>query len=485
MNSQIRKIDGVWVASLGTGEGVWQGTAASFDEVLLLLTKRQEAAAVEPARKRRSTAGLDTAEIERVLARKERFLTVEERNTLLLNYMPLIEVLARRYSFRTGQRFEVADLVNEGVLGIIQEFHKWDHAKAPLGVYVTLRVRSALSGYVKSVRHGGGWDRENRCRLYEFSSLDEPASRDKEETFRDQLVSEEQGPFEQVYDSEWKGKLAAAVANLAPQQKNVVDKFFYREMTPSEIVEDQGVCISSVCSSRKGALSNLRTLLVSQQEIFPQQYRYSPCAPGPKSIETVAFTQRARKKSVRERLEYERLKAWAPTARMQKVVLNKMKRRADAAAGIVKPAKAKEPLVWELAQAVLQERKEPLIIADLVRSVHEQGRKMGYEVMYTALTRKADVFARLSDGSYALRAWGDLNQFAPKITVAWEWARIALKEAGQALKAAEILRLVAKQGHQFTLQAICRSVKSRRDVFAENGEGRYGLVEWAQEEAAA
>ncbi|HEY1601374.1 MAG TPA: FliA/WhiG family RNA polymerase sigma factor [Pirellulales bacterium] len=76
---------------------------------------------------------------------------VDLRNRLIECYLPLVKVIATRIWARLPDSVELDDLVQEGVLGLVQAVEKFDLDRANcFGTYATTRIRGAVLDYLRS-----------------------------------------------------------------------------------------------------------------------------------------------------------------------------------------------------------------------------------------------------------------------------------------------------------------------------------------------
>ena len=72
-------------------------------------------------------------------------LDAAERERLLLEHLPQVRYIARRIHERLPAQVLLEDLVQAGVVGLIDALHKYDPARnAQLGTYARFRIRGAI-----------------------------------------------------------------------------------------------------------------------------------------------------------------------------------------------------------------------------------------------------------------------------------------------------------------------------------------------------
>lgn len=87
------------------------------------------------------------AAAERAYARGagSRQRSIEQRNETILEYLPLVKFVASRIAARLPSQVEVEDLINAGVLGLIDAIEKFDETrKIKFKTYAEFRVKGAI-----------------------------------------------------------------------------------------------------------------------------------------------------------------------------------------------------------------------------------------------------------------------------------------------------------------------------------------------------
>jgi len=71
--------------------------------------------------------------------------SIEERNELILEYLPLVKFVATRISSRLPSQVELDDLVNAGILGLIDALEKFDESRnIKFKTYAEFRIKGAI-----------------------------------------------------------------------------------------------------------------------------------------------------------------------------------------------------------------------------------------------------------------------------------------------------------------------------------------------------
>ena len=81
-----------------------------------------------------------------------RLRTSELREKLILEYAPLVKVVAGRLSMYLGYNVEYEDLVSYGVFGLIDAIDKFDTGKeVKFETYASLRIRGAILDQIRKM----------------------------------------------------------------------------------------------------------------------------------------------------------------------------------------------------------------------------------------------------------------------------------------------------------------------------------------------
>ena len=78
--------------------------------------------------------------------------TPEIREKLILEYAPLVKLVAGRLSMYLGYNVEYDDLVGYGIFGLIDAIDKFDSMKAvKFETYASLRIRGAILDQIRKM----------------------------------------------------------------------------------------------------------------------------------------------------------------------------------------------------------------------------------------------------------------------------------------------------------------------------------------------
>lgn len=235
-------------------------------------------------------------------------LTVEmtedsRREALILQYAPFIKYIAHRLAMRLPSHISLGDLIDAGVIGLIDALNKFNPNKnVEFKTYAEFRIRGAMIDELRSLdwvprslrqkasqieriiiqlekkRGRPAEDEEIAHELglsldqyYEVinkikgvSFLDVEMVRQKvgplpdEEILELLLEKKENDPFHLLSVKELKSILSNAIGALPPKEKLVISLYYYEEMTLKEIGEVMGLTESRVCQLHTKAILRLR-----------------------------------------------------------------------------------------------------------------------------------------------------------------------------------------------------------------------------------
>ncbi len=228
-----------------------------------------------------------------------------ERDLLLMEHLPTVRYLARRIHERLPQHVDLDDLISAGVVGLIDAFSKFDHAKkVQFKSYAQFRIRGAILDSLRTL----DWSprelrRKGRAVEEAIRSVTQRVGRAPSEqeiakemelslTEYQQLLGElkgleigslhmersedsgdeelayipgspEEDPLFRCLKGEMKQRLADAIDELPEKERMVLTLYYYEELTMKEIGLTLGVVESRVSQIHSSAVLRLRTALAS------------------------------------------------------------------------------------------------------------------------------------------------------------------------------------------------------------------------------
>lgn len=228
----------------------------------------------------------------------------EIREKIIIEYAPLVKLVAGRLSMYLGYNVEYDDLVSYGIFGLIDAIDKFDALKdVKFETYASLRIRGAIldqirkmdwiprtvrkrqrdiSNAIKDIeaRTGrsatdeeiaaelgiteevyGEW--QSQMKITNVVSLDEfveQAGTDiSDSKAAGGTISKFEQPEEALEKDELKLKLAEALKMLTEKERKVVLLYYYEELTLKEISNILEVSESRVSQLHTKALSKMKT----------------------------------------------------------------------------------------------------------------------------------------------------------------------------------------------------------------------------------
>ena len=233
-----------------------------------------------------------------------RHRTAEVREKLIIEYAPLVKIVAGRLSMYLGYNVEYDDLVGYGVFGLIDAIDKFDYGKGiKFETYASLRIRGAVLDQIRKMdwiprslrqkqkkidaamsklelelgrpatdeelaREIGisedellNW--QGQANVTNIISLDEFVDTSGEKNVESVGVNTFETPEEVIEKDELKKLLAESLETLTDREKKVILLYYYEELTLKEISLVLEVSESRVSQLHTRALQKMKTKLGS------------------------------------------------------------------------------------------------------------------------------------------------------------------------------------------------------------------------------
>jgi len=238
------------------------------------------------------------------LAYRENVEAVEERDQVILKELPQVYYIARRIYERLPQHVPFEDLVNAGVIGLIEAVHSYDASKSvPLRAFAKFRIRGAIIDSLRELDWGSRPLRRKGRKIEEaVAKLSAKLGRQPEEeeiaaelgTSLEELFatairldglaligqevaaaydrgektdliesapSRDEGPEDLCLRTEIRDRLAEAIGTLSQKEQMVISLYYREELTMKEIAAVLQLGESRVCQIHALALPKLRSAL--------------------------------------------------------------------------------------------------------------------------------------------------------------------------------------------------------------------------------
>ena len=226
----------------------------------------------------------------------------EAREKIILEYAPLVKVVAGRLSMYLGYNVEYEDMVSYGIFGLIDAIDKFDHLKeVKFETYASLRIRGAILDQIRKmdwiprtirqkqkkietvireieqITGRGATDEEiarglgisdeeyldwqSQMKITGLVSLNEYMEQGSEvpRDYNRHTTSSFEAPEERVDKEELTKELGEALKLLTDKERKVITLYYYEELTLKEISNILEVSESRVSQLHTRALQKMKT----------------------------------------------------------------------------------------------------------------------------------------------------------------------------------------------------------------------------------
>lgn len=244
---------------------------------------------------------MDEAGRKRLLEEYAKMKSPEIREQLILEYAPLVKVVAGRLSMYLGYNVEYEDLVSYGIFGLIDAIDKFDYLKdVKFETYASLRIRGAILDQIRKmdwiprtirqkqkkietvikeieqntghaatdeeVARGLGISNDeylewqSQMKITGLVSLNEYMEQgsDVSQDYRRHTTSHFEAPEERVEREELVKVLGEALQLLTEKEQKVITLYYYEELTLKEISNILEVSESRVSQLHTRALKKMK-----------------------------------------------------------------------------------------------------------------------------------------------------------------------------------------------------------------------------------
>lgn len=234
----------------------------------------------------------------------------DERNTLVMQELSQVYYIASRLRERLPQHVELEDLVNAGVIGLLEASRSYDSSKnSSFSGFAKFRIRGAILDSLReldwgsrSIRRRGREVTEATARLEarlgrhpveaeiaEEMQLDpehlrkivaqidglhlvgQEATVSNDSTDVMDIIEsapslDDPDPFDLCLQGEIKEHLTEAISKLSEREQLILSLYYKEELTMKEIAEVVGVALSRVSQIRQAIMKKLRVSLAHLQQ---------------------------------------------------------------------------------------------------------------------------------------------------------------------------------------------------------------------------
>lgn len=254
---------------------------------------------------------MDEAGRKKLWTEYDKSRTPELREKIILEYAPLVKLVAGRLSMYLGYNVEYDDLVSYGIFGLIDAIDKYDYAKeVKFETYASLRIRGAILDQIRKMDWIPRTIRQKQKRIDavckdietrlgrsatdEEIALELGISDDEYLEWQSQMkitnvvsLNEymEQGaevpaegnqfttsrfdsPEENIEKEELKKVLEESLEQLTEKEKKVILLYYYEDLTLKEISNVLEVSESRISQLHTRALQKMKTKMGDYMGIF-------------------------------------------------------------------------------------------------------------------------------------------------------------------------------------------------------------------------
>ena len=252
---------------------------------------------------------MKTVDKEKLWEEYQKNKTPQLREQIILEYAPLVKLVAGRLSMYLGYNVEYEDLVSYGIFGLIDAIDKFDLGKeVKFETYASLRIRGTILDQIRkmdwiprtvrqkqkrideaikliemrtgktasdeelAVELGISDDEllnwQSQLKVTNVVSLNEYLEQGSEPVMDAHKNSHFQQPEEKVQEDELKQMLTETMETLTEKERKVILLYYYEELTLKEISSILEVSESRVSQLHTKALLKMRKKLGNYMDIL-------------------------------------------------------------------------------------------------------------------------------------------------------------------------------------------------------------------------
>jgi len=229
----------------------------------------------------------------------------QDRDALILQYYPMVRKVAYRMARRLPQCVDAEDLVNIGIIGLIDAVDRYEPSRAPsFAAYARIRVQGAIVDEMRkndwvprSVRDRAhlieqakkdlkeklnrapnssevaahiGVDKERLLELMHFANIRTLVSMEEgaeaEGRVGDTLADTGEGPADLVARQHLGGMVREVIGELPERERLIAELYYFRDRTFKEIAATLGVTESRVSQLHTRMKKRIREMMRNRFE---------------------------------------------------------------------------------------------------------------------------------------------------------------------------------------------------------------------------
>lgn len=254
---------------------------------------------------------MDEAGKKKLLEEYSKSQTPELREKIILEYAPLVKVVAGRLSMYLGYNVEYEDLVSYGIFGLIDAIDKFDYMKeVKFETYASLRIRGSILDQIRKMDwiprtirqkqkkietvireieqetgHAASdeeiakalgitdaeyLDWQSQMKVTGLVSLNEYMEQgsDVSQDYNRHTTSHFESPEEHIEKNELTQVLGEALQLLTEKEQKVITLYYYEELTLKEISNILEVSESRISQLHTRALQKMKTKMGNYMGVF-------------------------------------------------------------------------------------------------------------------------------------------------------------------------------------------------------------------------
>ncbi len=254
---------------------------------------------------------MDEAGKKKLLEEYSKNRTPELREKIILEYAPLVKVVAGRLSMYLGYNVEYEDLVSYGIFGLIDAIDKFDYMKeVKFETYASLRIRGSIldqirkmdwiprtirqkqkkiEAVIREIEQETGHaasdeeiaqalgisddeylDWQSQMKITGLVSLNEYMEQgsDVSQDYNRHTTSHFESPEEHIEKNELTRVLGEALELLTEKEQKVITLYYYEELTLKEISNILEVSESRISQLHTRALQKMKSKMGNYMGVF-------------------------------------------------------------------------------------------------------------------------------------------------------------------------------------------------------------------------